>query len=81
MSRPIAVATRGWITGDGISPLSVATRGWLTLMVVPVPSTPTVILGGETEEWRDPRRLRLRREDDEILAVIMAIHGETTWRA
>jgi hypothetical protein len=49
------------------------------LLVVPVP--PVVIPGGYVEDDREPRRLRLLREDGEILAVIMAIHGETTWRA
>lgn len=82
MSRPIAVATRGWLTGDGVLPVSVATRGWLTALVIPVtPVRPPVVLAGEGDDHPEPRRLRLRREDDEILAVLMAIHGETIWRA
>ena len=79
---PIALATMGRITGAGIQPIALATRGRLTLLVVPV-RPPVVLAGaGDDEDGRpEPRRMRLLREDDDILAVIMAIHGETTWRA
>lgn len=73
MSRPIAVATRGWLTGDGVLPVSVATRGWLTALVIPVPPPP------EPEPQPDhhfagtsKKVARRRRDERDILAVIQA---------
>jgi hypothetical protein len=75
---PITIATQGVLN----SPLAVAAvRGHLTLGVIP-PIDPLNLPGGGGSHvqgtWKHPfvvaeeRRMRLIREDDEILAIIMA---------
>jgi hypothetical protein len=73
---PITIATQGLLN----SPLSVAAvRGRLTIGDIPVPPTrPPGGNSGTAATWispyvlRDRRRAQIEREDEEILAVIMA---------
>jgi hypothetical protein len=77
MSLPIAIATRGWITGDGNQPQAVFSRGWLTILEIPVvPDYPFgEPSGGPAYPEADWHKFQQHREDDAILAIIMAWMG------
>ena len=77
MIRPIALATVGRITGADIQPIALATLGRLTLMVVPIVLPPEEDDRGPgyPESDMGHRLMMLHREDDEILAVLMAFFG------
>lgn len=77
MSRPIAVATNGYLTGNGGVVLSSAVDGYLVTAVIPVPRPSGGGMWGggyyepeEHKERRDSMEI-IRRDDDEV-AMIMA---------
>ena len=70
MISPLAIATHGLLN----SPLSVAAiRGHLTIESIP-PVPPGNLPGGSSDKPLSHRVIlaRIQREDDEILAIIMA---------
>ena len=76
MIRPIAVATAGYLTGDGRFVLSAAVDGWLTKLVVSMGGSPKK--GKKRAPWVRPISRPddpLAQDDEDILAIIIAIAG------
>lgn len=67
MMGPLATYSRGWLGEAGTQPQAVYSRGWLALVVAPeIVEEPERVMG------IDRRRLRRRREEQEIMAVVIA---------
>jgi hypothetical protein len=72
MSRPIALASSGYLATAEISPLHIATDGYLGFDSIPIPPERTVFDPGQAI-GKSMFRLRLEREDNEILQIIMSL--------
>lgn len=79
MSRPIAVASSGYLTGDGALLFSIASDGYLNQTAIPIPPQPEIPTYGFVDSGPirifQPYKMQIEREENELMQIIQYITG------